>query len=177
MVPRRSPTCDRPTGYGHRMHSHRIAVALALALVLALAACGDDGQAADGTPTADTATAAPSAASSAGGGEPAGEQRYPDIVDVVVTPAGDGTFDLAVTVSSPYDAPERYADGWRVLAPDGTELGSHTLLHDHAGEQPFTRTQSGVEIPADVSEVTVEGRDQQYGYGGGTATADVPHDA
>jgi hypothetical protein len=82
-----------------------------------------------------------------------------------------------VTVSSPYDSPDRYADGWHVLAPDGTELGTHTLLHDHAGEQPFTRTQTGVEIPLDVVEVTVEGRDQQYGFGGGTVTVAVPHDA
>lgn len=78
-------------------------------------------------------------------------------------------------MSSPYDTPERYADGWRVLAPDGSELGTHTLLHDHAGEQPFTRTQSGVEIPTDVTEVTIEGRDQEYGFGGETVTVTVPH--
>jgi len=90
---------------------------------------------------------------------------------------GGHAFDLAVTVSSPYDSPERYADGWRVLAPDGTELATHTLLHDHAGEQLFTRTQAGVDIPADIDEVIVEGRDQRYGYGGSTAIVAVPHDA
>lgn len=79
-----------------------------------------------------------------------------------------------MTVSSPYDSPGRYADGWRVFAPDGTELGVHTLMHDHAGEQPFTRTQTGVDIPAGVDEVTVQGRDQRYGFGGRTATVEVP---
>lgn len=142
-------------------------------LVLAVG-CGGGQPAATmtGAPTAAAASVTPGAAGSA-----AAAQRHPDIVDVEISPAGEGTFDLAVTVSSPYDSPERYADGWRVLAPDGTQLGSHTLLHDHAGEQPFTRTQSGLEIPADITEVTVEGRDQRYGYGGGTVTAEVPHGA
>lgn len=72
--------------------------------------------------------------------------------------------------------PQRYADGWRVIAPDGTVLGEHTLLHDHAAEQPFTRTQSGVAIPTDVLTVTIEGRDLVNGYGGTTLTVDVPLD-
>ncbi len=79
-----------------------------------------------------------------------------------------------MTLSSPYDTPDRYAHGWRVLASDGTELGEHTLAHDHAGEQPCTRTQSGLEIPAGVTEVVVEGRDLAKGYGGDTVTVDVP---
>jgi hypothetical protein len=43
------------------------------------------------------------------------EQRFPDIVDVAVTAEG-GTFRFDVTVSSPYDTPERYADAWRIVA-------------------------------------------------------------
>ncbi len=102
-------------------------------------------------------------------------QRFPDVLEAEVVPSGSGTFDVRVTMSSPYDTPQRYADGWQVLAPDGTVLGEHTLAHDHAGEQPFTRTQNGLEIPQDVDRVTVQGRDQRFGFGGGTATADVPH--
>jgi hypothetical protein len=145
-------------------------VLVAIAL-LVLAGCGQraDG---DGATAGGDAPSPTAAASQAGAG-----QRYPDIVEVEITAAGEQTFDLAVTVSSPYDTPERYADGWRVLTPDGSELATHTLLHDHAGEQPFTRTQTGVEIPPDVERVTVEGRDQQYGFGGDTVTVDVPHDA
>ncbi len=71
-------------------------------------------------------------------------------------------------------APERYADGWRVLDPEGNVLGTHALLHDHAGEQPFTRTQRGLAIPEGVTQVTVEGRDQANGFGGATVTVDVP---
>ena len=108
------------------------------------------------------------------GSEPAEEQRHPDVLAVELWPAGERTYDVAVTISSPYDTPGRYADGWRVLAPDGTELGTHTLLHDHASEQPFTRTQRGLHIPEDVEIVTVEGRDQVYGFGGATVTVEVP---
>jgi hypothetical protein len=61
-----------------------------------------------------------------------------------------------------------------VLAPDGAELGTHTLLHDHANEQPFTRRQRGLVVPDGVAEVTVEGRDLEYGYGGGTLVVAVP---
>ncbi|WP_372594341.1 hypothetical protein [Actinotalea sp.] len=88
-------------------------------------------------------------------------------------PTADG-YDVVVTISSPYDTPERYADGWRVLGPDGTTLGEHELGHDHATEQPFTRTQRSVVIPDGVTEVTVEGRDLVNGYGGVTVTVAVP---
>lgn len=86
--------------------------------------------------------------------------------------SGD-TWDFDVTMSSPYDSPERYADGWRVVGPDDTVFGEHTLGHDHASEQPFTRSQTGVEIPDDVDEVTIEGRDQANGFGGESQTVDL----
>ena len=105
---------------------------------------------------------------------PAEEQRHPDVLAVELRPTGERTYDVVVTVSSPYDTPERYADGWRVLDPDGAVLGTHTLMHDHASEQPFTRTQRGLTIPAGVTSVTVEGRDRLHGFGGATITADVP---
>jgi hypothetical protein len=134
--------------------------ALVIALVLLVAGCaaddaGDDAAGA-GTPA-----------------QPSAEQRYPDIVDVDVERDGD-TFNFSVTVSSPYDTPERYADGWRVIGPDGTAYGEHTLAHHHADEQPFTRTQRGVEIPEEVDQVIVEGRDSENGYGGGTVTVPLP---
>jgi hypothetical protein len=100
--------------------------------------------------------------------------QFPDIVEASLIPREDGTYDVEVTVSSPYDTPQRYADGWRVLAPDGAELGTHTLLHDHENEQPFTRRQRGLVVPDGVAEVTVEGRDLEYGYGGGTLVVAVP---
>ena len=96
---------------------------------------------------------------------------FPDVLDVVAAyDDSSGTWSFDVTISSPYDTAERYADGWRVVGPDGDVYGVHTLTHDHASEQPFTRRQSGVEIPADVTEVTIEGRDRENGFGGRTLT-------
>lgn len=118
------------------------------------------------------ATAAPSAPASAEEADKV--QRFPEILDVSVTRNSVGTFDIAVTISSPYDTPQRYADGWRVVAPDGTLLGEHTLTHDHASEQPFTRTQFGVEIPASITTILIEGRDKQYGFGGTIVTVPLP---
>jgi hypothetical protein len=116
-------------------------------------------------------------ASEDGAGEsglaPDAEQRFPDVIDVEVRRAGEA-HDFDVTISSPYDTPERYADGWRVKDPDGTVYGEHELLHDHAAEQPFTRTQTGVVIPEGVTEVIVEGRDRRFGYGGKTVTVALP---
>ena len=102
------------------------------------------------------------------------EQRYPDVVSVEVRAWGDNVFDFDVTVSSPYDTPQRYADGFRVTAPDGKALGERKLWHDHQGEQPFTRDLYGVRIPAGIRKVFVQARDQKYGYGGKRVEAALP---
>ena len=102
------------------------------------------------------------------------DDAFPDVLAVELRPSGERTYDVTVTISSPYDTPARYADGWRVLDPSGSVLGTHTLLHDLANEQPFTRTQRGLRIPEGISEVTVEGRDQVHGFGGATVTVEVP---
>ena len=104
-----------------------------------------------------------------------GGDQFPDVIGVELRPLGAGRYDVSVTISSPYDSPQRYADGWRVTDGAGNILGTHTLLHDHAGEQPFTRTESGLEIPAGVTEITVQGRDQANGYGGLSMTVVVPN--
>jgi hypothetical protein len=140
------------------------AAALAVLAVLVVAACSGsaDDSDRDGGVT------------STGGDGGADGQRFPDVIDVEIERTGDDTYELAVTLSSPYDSPERYADGWRVTGDDGTVYGTHELTHDHAGEQPFTRTQSGVHIPGGVDEVVVEGHDLANGYGGQTMTVPLP---
>lgn len=137
--------------------------------VLAVAGCAPDGGA-NGTGYGSGGNESETENEAENGGE---SQRFPDVVDVTVQPSGE-TFSFDVTITSPYDSPERYADGWRVKGPDGTVYGEHELLHDHAGEQPFTRTQTGVSIPEGVSEVVVEGRDQRNGYGGATKNVRLP---
>lgn len=100
---------------------------------------------------------------------------FPDVVDADLEPAGDGTFTVSATLCSAYDTPERYADAWRVLAPSGEVLGVRELLHDHAGEQPFTRSlNEPITLPDGVESVIVEGRDQANGWGGATVEVQVP---
>lgn len=98
---------------------------------------------------------------------------YPDVIGVEVRP-GAGVYSFDVTISSPYDTAQRYADAFRLIGDDGTVYGIRELLHDHANEQPFTRSLGGVEIPDTVRTVTIEARDQVYGWGGETIVVDLP---
>ena len=137
------------------------AAIIAVLVGLSATACGGTSGTTDSAPSTSSATV-PATASDVDGG-----QRFPDVIDAVVTEAATG-WDFDVTVSSPYDTPERYADAWRVVGPDGIVFGVRELLHDHADEQPFTRSLRGVEIPSDVDLVVVEGRDSSNGWGGRT---------
>lgn len=98
---------------------------------------------------------------------------YPDVVSAEVSEGSD-TFGFEVTISSPYDSPDRYADAFRVIGDDGQVYGVRELLHDHANEQPFTRSLGGVEIPEGVDTVTIEARDQVYGWGGAAVEVRLP---
>ena len=105
----------------------------------------------------------------------AAEQEFADVVDVRIRARGTGTFDLDVTVSSPYDSPQRYADAFRATSEDGAVIyGVRLLLHDHAGEQPFTRDLYGVQIPAGVRRIRVQARDKTHGWGGTTRLVELP---
>lgn len=100
---------------------------------------------------------------------------FPTVVGATVMTVADGRATVSATLCSAYDTPERYADAWRVLTPDGDVLGVRELLHDHAGEQPFTRRlTSPIEIPDGLDTVVVEGRDLVNGWGGGTVEVPVP---
>lgn len=101
-------------------------------------------------------------------------QKYPDVLAAEVRAAGAGTYDFDVTVSSTYDTPQRYADAFRVVGPDGAVFGERILWHDHAAEQPFTRDLPGVKIPAGVKRVVVQARDQRHGWGGMVVEVALP---
>jgi hypothetical protein len=97
-----------------------------------------------------------------------------DVVDVEVSRSGDGTWHFDVTVRHADTGWDHYADAFEVVAPDGTVLGTRTLLHPHVDEQPFTRSLSGVEIPAGIGEVTVRAHDSVDAYGGAELTVALP---
>lgn len=148
----------------HRSSRSVRAAALVLLLASAMSGCGVDDDADATGAVATTTGASPSPSDAAADAE----ELYPDVVGATATRDGDGTWTFEVTMSSPYDSPQRYADAWRVLGPDGDVYGERLLTHDHASEQPFTRSQSGIEIPSEVATVTVQGRDQVSGWGGAT---------
>jgi hypothetical protein len=96
-----------------------------------------------------------------------------DVLEVVARPSG-GTWSFDVTVRHDDAGWDHYADAWRVVGPDGTVYGTRTLYHPHVGEQPFTRSLSGVAIPADVASVTVEAHDSVHGWGGAGVEVALP---
>ena len=136
-----------------------------------------DGEATGSGPTEarpDNSTDSPAQGAEDSGAPAEAVELYPDVIDATAAPDGDGTWNFSATLSSPYDSPQRYADAWRVLGSDGSELGVRILGHDHANEQPFTRSLGGVEVPADITVVTIEGRDQISGWGGTTFDLTLP---
>jgi hypothetical protein len=122
--------------------------------------------------SASVGVTATTAASPTSLGDVGGDQGHPDVIRAEAAWAGDG-WTFSATISSPYDTAQRYADAWRVVAPDGTVLGVRELAHHHAGEQPFTRSLAGVAVPSDVDRVTVEARDLANGWGGATVQIEL----
>ncbi len=103
-----------------------------------------------------------------------------DVTYVRAVQNTETTWTFYVTVEHPDTGWEDYADGWDVVLPDGTVITPDTsssftrlLLHPHENEQPFTRSQSGINIPAEASIVTVRAHDIVDGFGGQEITVDL----
>jgi hypothetical protein len=128
-------------------------------------------------PTLSIATDTPQPRASSPSAQPAGNA---DVVFVRVVQAADESWTFNVTVQHPDTGWEDYADGWDVLTLDGTVLKrdaesqfTRTLLHPHVEEQPVTRSQSGIVIPPDVTEVRVRAHDIVDGFGGREVVVDL----
>ena len=146
--------------------------AVGAALLALLTACGSASDTPGGRTAGQTLTPGQSPEAAGDGDADASGQRFPDVLDAEVDCTSEPCR-ASATLSSPYDSADRYADAWRVRTPDGTVLGVRELAHDHADEQPFTRSLPSLEVPGDVEEVVVEGRDGANGWGGGTVTVPV----
>jgi len=99
--------------------------------------------------------------------------QFPEVMKVKAKSLGDQRWKFDVTLSSPYDSPQRYADAWRVLDDQDKELGIRILGHDHASEQPFTRSHV-ITLPENTTSVFVEGRDQTNGWSGQRFEFELP---
>jgi hypothetical protein len=148
--------------------------ALTFLLACATAACAPSATPTPPAAPAPTQRPAPTVAATVSASPTASDaQQFPDVIAVDVRADGE-RFDFDVTLSSPYDTPQRYADAFRVLGSDGVVFGERVLLHDHQFEQPFTRDLYDVAIPLGITSVIVQGRDQRFGYGGITMTVGLP---
>ena len=98
---------------------------------------------------------------------------YAQVVFVSATQSSDGTWRFDTTVRHNDQGWDDYADAWQVVDLDGTVLGERILLHPHDTEQPFTRSQSGIAIPDDVTQVIVQAKDNVEGFGGQVVVVDL----
>ena len=76
-----------------------------------------------------------------------------------------GTWTISVTLSHPDTGWDHYADGWRVLDDNGTELALRVLAHPHVNEQPFSRSLSGITLPKGTQHVMIQARCNVDGWG------------
>ncbi|MBT3339225.1 MAG: hypothetical protein HN855_10105 [Anaerolineae bacterium] len=106
-----------------------------------------------------------------------------DVTHVRAIQANDGSWTFHITVSHPDTGWDDYADGWDILTLNGTQLKiqesdvfTRLLAHPHENEQPFTRSQSGIIIPEDVTQVIVRAHDIVDGFGGKEIMIDLTKD-
>ena len=97
-----------------------------------------------------------------------------DVIDVKIKRTGNDIYQFSVTVLHRDEGWDHYADKWDVVAPDGTVLGTRTLLHPHEEEQPFMRSLDGVKISGTVQNVIIRAHDSTHEYGGKEVTIDLP---
>jgi hypothetical protein len=97
-----------------------------------------------------------------------------DVIAVEKRVVGDRLYQFAVTVRHADTGWDHYADKWEVLDEQGAVLGTRVLLHPHVDEQPFTRSLSGVKIPAGVKKITVRAHDSVHAYGGREIALSLP---
>jgi hypothetical protein len=89
----------------------------------------------------------------------------PVVEDVRVTKQGSGGYRFDVTVRHGDTGWDHYADRWQVLDEQGQVLATRVLAHPHVHEQPFTRSLSGIKIPANMNKVWVRAHDNVHGDG------------
>lgn len=85
------------------------------------------------------------------------------IENVRVTQSG-GLWTFDVTVSHGDTGWDHFADAWRILDASGNEIAIRKLIHPHVDEQPFTRSLSGIQLPAGTTQVGIQVRDTVSGW-------------
>ena len=89
-----------------------------------------------------------------------------DVTGVKATETSSGTYRFDVTVHHADEGWDHFANKWQVVAPDGKVLGTRVLAHPHVGQDQFTRSLGGIEIPGSIKEVTIRAGDSVHDLGG-----------
>lgn len=103
-----------------------------------------------------------------------GASADPATIEDVSARFDDTGWTLHVTLRHADTGWDDYADGWRVLAPDGTVLATRVLAHPHVNEQPFTRSKSGIAIDDGVANVLIESSTNVTGWSGEKRVFELP---
>ncbi len=115
--------------------------------------------------------------------KPSQDQPDANVTHVRAVLGKGSTWTFYVTVKHPDTDWEDYVDGWDVVTMDGAVLKvnpddpfTRLLLHPHENEQPFTRSQGGIVIPAGITQVRVRAHDIVDGFGGQEILVDLEKD-
>ncbi len=99
------------------------------------------------------------------------------IQHVVLASQAGGTWRADVTLRHDDTGWQHYADGWRLVAPDGAEIGKRVLFHPHETEQPFTRSLGSLKLPEGIRTLTVEAHDKVHGWSPDKVVVDLSADS
>jgi len=98
---------------------------------------------------------------------------YAQVTYVTASQSSNGSWCFDTQVHHNDDGWQHYADAWQVLNQQGDVLGERVLFHPHNNEQPFTRRLCDVQIPNDVTMVTVRAKCNVHGFGGQSVVVDL----
>ena len=100
--------------------------------------------------------------------------NFAQVLDVTAQLEPDGEWHFSVSVRHKDEGWDHYADLWEVVDPENSLIyGLRILAHPHDNEQPFTRSQSGIEIPLEVTKVLVRASCTKHGFEGRAVLVDL----
>lgn len=77
----------------------------------------------------------------------------------------NGSYSFSVTISSPDQGCQQYADWWEVISDNGDLIYRRILLHSHVKEQPFSRSGGPIKINSEQN-IWIRVHMNNSGYGG-----------
>ena len=102
--------------------------------------------------------------------------NFAQVIFVEARQESNGLWTFNTTVRHNDEGWDHYADAWEVIDPAGNVLAERILTHPHNTEQPFTRSQSNIDIPPNLTTVTVRAKCNVHGFGGQEVVIDLTVD-